>query len=277
MFFVEPSATGVTRPVQFVNATTGENAPDFLDGEANGFVTPSVRIGQVGAIATLPQIALTGPTAAFLNGNAANEQLGMVFLGDGLFRCDFANALFASQPLGTIITITFDVPGYVSLVPVVFEISHRLASPDSGGTALARGTKSTDTLSTEIAAVDVGAPSDVDLEPVPSYRTARLLAKLDLDSESPIKLSVGDKDLLCAVDFSDDLPRHGRIFTFDSLDLAPDSAAGLAVGATLNRDRASGKFRLTATAAGAFTLLATVTYAGEHGERVGKVRVVVGA
>lgn len=116
-------------------------------------------------------------------------------------------------------------------------------------------------------------------EHVPASRTALLNKRLEHEGD-PIELTVGDTDLLCAIDFADDIGK-GRLATIASVSL--HSSYGTADGITFDSstgtgvDRTIAKFKATAVTAGTYVIVCKVTYDGLAGTRTAHANVTVGA
>ena len=124
--------------------------------------------------------------------------------------------------------------------------------------------------------------AQVEDEPVSRSKTVDLVRLgAGLHEVDPLSLTVGDEDLLCAIDFAKDLTSGGRLYDVVSLEVV-GAPAGLTIGTGELAPKRSGsqlKFVATATEAtaeGAFhTLRARVRYHGATGTTTALVRVTV--
>ncbi|MEN0109137.1 MAG: hypothetical protein AAF805_00295, partial [Planctomycetota bacterium] len=142
------------------------------------------------------------------------------------------------------------------------------------------------------------APADVEDEPVPAERTARL-ARLagrgqGLTSTTAIELTEGDGELtgsegqpvsgsaglLCAADFAADLAAGGRVADVLGVAVASEPGGvtgGLVVEGSPTRRGTAAKFLLRAVTAGEYSLRVRVRYHGASGATTARVAVSVAA
>ena len=125
---------------------------------------------------------------------------------------------------------------------------------------------------------------DVNEEDVPKERTAEVVRQEDgLVDVSPIRLTVGDEGLLCAIDFAQDLAPRGRVI--EAVELSVVSTTATTPGKLLltdtTRHGAMLKFKATAieaeedSIAGDYMLFFRVRYSGSSGITAGHVRATV--